>query len=75
MWRAWQIIDPRTVLLALMTFLSAMALLLHFIVYNADRYTWLKDLTARDVPRAAHSAPAEPAVAKPAPAAATAAGA
>jgi len=58
MWRAWQIIDPRTVLLALMTFLSAMALFLHFIVYNADRYTWLKDLTAKDVVRTAHVAPA-----------------
>lgn len=68
MWRAWQIIDPRTVLLSLIVFLSGMAFFLHFLAFNADRFYWLKDVV-HDVPHLT-PAPATAAAAAPAPAAA-----
>jgi hypothetical protein len=55
MWRAWKIIDPRTVLLSLICFLSGMAFLLHFLAFNADRFYWLNDVV-HDVPRVTQAA-------------------
>ncbi|MRD73930.1 light-harvesting protein [Rhodocyclus tenuis] len=64
MWRAWKIIDPRTVLLSLIVFLSGMAFFLHFLAFNADRFYWLKDV----VHDASHSTQTAAATAAPAPA-------
>ena len=47
MWRIWLLFDPRRTLIALFTFLFALALLIHFILLSTDRFTWL------DGPRAA----------------------
>ena len=61
MWRLWKIIDPRTVILMLVFFLAGMAFLLHFIVYNADRFTWLYDVVSPDYPSTARVTGAAPA--------------
>jgi len=50
MWRLWLLFDPRRVLIALFTFLFALALLIHFILLSTDRFNWL------DGPRAAKAA-------------------
>lgn len=42
MWRIWLLFDPRRVLIALFTFLFALALLIHFILLSTDRYNWLE---------------------------------
>jgi len=49
MWRIWQLFDPRRTLIALFTFLFALALLIHFIVLSTDRFNWM------DGPRASIS--------------------
>ena len=41
MWRLWMLFDPRRTLVALFTFLFAMALLIHFILLSTDRFNWL----------------------------------
>lgn len=53
MWRIWQMFDPRRTLIALFTFLFALALLIHFIVLSTDRFNWM------DGPRATRAAVAE----------------
>lgn len=53
MWRIWQMFDPRRTLIALFTFLFALALLIHFILLSTDRFNWL------DGPRATGAAVAE----------------
>jgi light-harvesting complex 1 alpha chain len=47
MWRMWLLFDPRRTLIALFTFLFALALVIHFILLSTDRFNWL------DGPRAA----------------------
>lgn len=47
MWRIWTLFDPRRTLIALFTFLFALALVIHFILLSTDRFNWL------DGPRAA----------------------
>jgi len=42
MWRIWLIFDPRRTLVALFTFLFALALLIHFILLSTDRFNWLE---------------------------------
>jgi len=42
MWRIWLLFDPRRVLVALFTFLFALALLIHFILLSTDRFNWLE---------------------------------
>lgn len=42
MWRIWLLFDPRRVLVALGTFLFALALLIHFILLSTDRFNWLE---------------------------------
>ena len=41
MWRVWLLFDPRRTLVALFTFLFALALLIHFILLSTDRFNWL----------------------------------
>jgi light-harvesting complex 1 alpha chain len=41
MWRLWLLFDPRRTLVALFTFLFALALLIHFILLSTDRFNWL----------------------------------
>lgn len=41
MWRLWLLFDPRRVLIALFTFLFALALLIHFVLLSTDRFNWL----------------------------------
>jgi light-harvesting complex 1 alpha chain len=50
MWRVWLLFDPRRTLIALFTFLFALALVIHFILLSTDRFNWL------DGPRAGHVA-------------------
>lgn len=42
MWRLWLLFDPRRILIALFTFLFALALLIHFILLSTDRFNWLE---------------------------------
>jgi light-harvesting complex 1 alpha chain len=41
MWRIWQLFDPRQALIALFTFLFALALVIHFILLSTNRFNWL----------------------------------
>lgn len=41
MWKVWLLFDPRRALVALFTFLFALALVIHFILLSTDRYNWL----------------------------------
>ena len=42
MWRVWLLFDPRRTLIALFTFLFALALLIHFILLSTNRFNWLE---------------------------------
>ncbi len=42
MWRLWLLFDPRRTLIALFTFLFALALLIHFILLSTDRFNWIE---------------------------------
>jgi hypothetical protein len=42
MHRIWLMFDPRRTLIALFTFLFALALLIHFILLSTDRFNWLE---------------------------------
>jgi light-harvesting complex 1 alpha chain len=57
MWRMWLLFDPRRTLIALFTFLFALALLIHFILLSTDRFNWLDGSRAARAAAAA-SAPA-----------------
>jgi len=49
MWRMWLLFDPRRTLIALFTFLFALALLIHFILLSTNRFNWLdgpRDMSA-----------------------------
>ena len=52
MWRMWLLFDPRRTLVALFTFLFALALLIHFILLSSQRYSWIENgtLTAAQAP-------------------------
>jgi len=52
MWKLWLIFDPRRVLVAMATFLFALALLIHFILLSTDRFNWIEGPRARPAPRA-----------------------
>lgn len=61
MWRLWLLFDPRRTLIALFTFLFALALLIHFILLSTDRFNWLEG--PRKAPaKAAQLAPPPPAI-------------
>jgi light-harvesting complex 1 alpha chain len=57
MHRVWLLFDPRRTLIALFTFLFALALLIHFILLSTDRFNWLEG------PRGARAGGAAPAAA------------
>lgn len=42
MWKIWLLFDPRRVLVALFTFLTILALLIHFILLGTTRLNWLE---------------------------------
>jgi light-harvesting complex 1 alpha chain len=42
MWRIWTLFDPRRTLIALFTFLFALALVIHFILLSTDRFNWIE---------------------------------
>ncbi len=42
MWRMWLLFDPRRTLVALFTFLFALALVIHFILLSTSRFNWLE---------------------------------
>ncbi len=42
MYKIWLLFDPRRALVALVAFLFALALLIHFILLSTDRYNWLE---------------------------------
>lgn len=42
MWRLWTLFDPRRTLVALATFLFALALVIHFILLSTNRFNWLE---------------------------------
>jgi light-harvesting complex 1 alpha chain len=41
MWRVWLLFDPRRTLIALFTFLFALAVVIHFILLSTERFNWL----------------------------------
>jgi light-harvesting complex 1 alpha chain len=49
MWRMWLLFDPRRTLVALFTFLFALALVIHFILLSTDRFNWLDGPKAKAV--------------------------
>lgn len=62
MWRIWLLFDPRRTLIALFTFLFALAILIHFIVLSTDRFNWMEG--PRHTRPGAKAAQTEPAPAK-----------
>jgi len=42
MWRIWLLFDPRRALIALFTFLFALALVIHFVLLSTERFNWLE---------------------------------
>lgn len=50
MYRVWLLFDPRRTLVALFTFLFALAILIHFVLLSTDRYNWFegKAITTSD---------------------------
>jgi light-harvesting complex 1 alpha chain len=42
MWKIWLLFDPRRALIALFTFLFALALVIHFILLSTNRYNWIE---------------------------------
>ena len=59
MHRVWLMFDPRRTLIALFTFLFALALLIHFILLSTDRFNWLEgSRSARAAAAAGAPAPA-----------------
>jgi len=43
MWRVWLLFDPRRTLIALFTFLFALAVIIHFILLSTERFNWLQN--------------------------------
>ena len=42
MWRMWLLFDPRRTLVALATFLFALAIIIHFILLSTSRFNWIE---------------------------------
>jgi light-harvesting complex 1 alpha chain len=59
MWRIWLLVDPRRSLVALATFLFALAIIIHFILLSTNRFNWIEG------PRAAKAASLDAPVAAP----------
>ena len=60
MWRIWLLFDPRRTLVALFTFLFALALLIHFILLSTDRFNWLDGPRRPRPARCSRAAPLPP---------------
>ena len=54
MWRVWLLFDPRRALIALFTFLFALAVVIHFILLSTDRFNWLENPGTAGTPTAMH---------------------
>lgn len=52
MWRLWLLFDPRRTLIALFTFLFALALIIHFILLSTSRFNWLEGPGGAPAPKA-----------------------
>ena len=50
MWRIWMIFDPRRSLIALLVFLFALAVIIHFILLSTSRFNWLEGPQASLMP-------------------------
>jgi light-harvesting complex 1 alpha chain len=61
MWRMWLLFDPRRTLIALFTFLFALALLIHFILLSTNRFNWLEGPRAALVVVPSQNSPLPPA--------------
>jgi len=48
----WLLFDPRRTLIALFTFLFALALIIHFILLSTDRFNWLEGPSVVPAPAA-----------------------
>jgi light-harvesting complex 1 alpha chain len=59
MWRLWLLFDPRRTLIALFTFLFALALLIHFMLLSTDRFNWLEGPRKAPAKKAEVTAPAK----------------
>lgn len=57
MWRIWLMFDPARVLVALATFLFALAIVIHFILLSTDRFNWLDGPSAAVITPAAQVVP------------------
>lgn len=53
MWKLWLLFDPRRTLIALFTFLFALAVLIHFILLSTDRFNWIEGPRKGPPPKAA----------------------
>jgi len=49
MWRLWLLFDPRRTLIALFSFLFALALLIHFVLLSTNKYNWVEGSKAKPV--------------------------
>ena len=58
MWRIWLMFDPRRALVALFTFLFALALVIHFILLSTDTFNWLDGPNSAQGAAMAAAAPA-----------------
>jgi light-harvesting complex 1 alpha chain len=47
MWRVWLLFDPRRTLVALASFLFALAVLIHFILLSTDRFNWIEGIRSK----------------------------
>jgi light-harvesting complex 1 alpha chain len=61
MWRLWLLFDPRRTLIALFTFLFALALLIHFILLSTDKYNWIEGGSKKPAAVKSSVAPSAPA--------------
>jgi light-harvesting complex 1 alpha chain len=61
MWRLWLLFDPRRTLIALFTFLFALALIIHFILLSTSRFNWLEGPNPPAVPKVQLEMPYQPA--------------
>ncbi len=57
MWRMWLLFDPRRTLVALATFLFALAIIIHFILLSTSRFNWIEGPRAAAVKTSAIEAP------------------
>jgi light-harvesting complex 1 alpha chain len=43
MWRIWQMVDPKQVMVILYLWLFLLAFMIHFILLSTERYNWLEN--------------------------------